>query len=317
MADFQVSSLYIFPKTMKDISNKTNTLRTALARAVLRVSPETVQLIRENKIPKGDPLPVAKVAAVQAAKNTSHMIPYCHPIPIDYVDCRFELGANSIEITTEVKAVYKTGVEMEALTAASAAALTIYDMAKAVDESMEIAEVRLLSKKGGKSDYAESSQKPLRAAVLVMSDSIASGKKEDFSGRHIAERLKEKGVEVVEQKIIPDDAGQIEQNLIRYADSMKLDLVFTTGGTGLSSRDVTPEATAKVLEKEIPGVVEAARAYGQGRTPLAMLSRAKAGVRGKTIIVNLPGSKRGAEESLDALLPGLLHSFKMLRDGGH
>jgi molybdenum cofactor biosynthesis protein MoaC len=317
MADFQVSSQYIFPKSMKDISNKVKTFRTAKARAVLRVSSETIRLIRENKIPKGDPLPVAKVAAVQAAKNTSQLIPYCHPIPIDFVDCKFELDKNSIEITAEVKAVYKTGVEMEALTAAAAAALTIYDMAKAVDDSMEIAEIRLVSKKGGKSDFAESLEKPLRAAVLVLSDSIASGKKEDSSGRHIVERLKEQGVEVTEHKVIPDDAGQIEQNLVRYADSLKLDLVFTTGGTGLSSRDVTPEATAKVLEKEIPGVVEAARAYGQERLPLAMLSRGKAGVRGKTLIVNLPGSKRGVEESLDALLPGLLHAFKMLWDGGH
>jgi cyclic pyranopterin phosphate synthase len=302
---------------MRDISNKVSTFRIAIAKAVLKISPETIRLIRENKIPKGDPLPVAKVAAVQAAKNTSQMIPYCHPIPIDFVDCRFELGADSIEITTEVKAVYKTGVEMEALTAATAAALTIYDMAKAVDESMEIAGVRLVAKKGGKSDFASSVGKSLKAAVLVMSDSIAAGKKEDFSGKQIVERLKSKGVDVVEHKIIPDDGSQIEQNLIRYADSMKLDLVVTTGGTGLSPRDVTPDVTAKVVEKEIPGMVEAARAYGQGRTPLAMLSRGKAGVRGKTIIINLPGSKRAVEESLDALLPGLLHAFKMLAGGGH
>jgi molybdenum cofactor biosynthesis protein MoaC len=302
---------------MKDISNKINTFRTAIARAVLRVGPETIRLIQENKIPKGDPFPVAKVAAVQAAKNTSLVIPYCHPIPIDYVDCRFELGRGSIEITTEVKAVYRTGVEMEALTAAAAAALTIYDMAKAVDGSMEVAEIKLVSKKGGKSDFAESFPKALRAAVLVLSDSIASGKKEDFSGRMIVERLKEKGVDVIEHKVIPDDAAQIEQNLIRYADTLKLDLVFTTGGTGLSSRDVTPEATARVLEKEAPGVVEAARAYGQARMPLAMLSRGKAGIRGKTLIVNLPGSTRAVEESLDALLPGLLHAFKMIWDGGH
>ena len=302
---------------MRDISKKTKTLRTASATAVLKVSPETIALIRGNKIPKGDPLPVAKVAAIQAAKNASQIIPYCHPLPIDFVDCRFELGLETIEITAEVKAVYKTGVEMEALTAATVAALTIYDMAKAVDESMEIVSIRLLSKKGGKSDFSEVLDRPLRAAVLVASDSIAGRKKEDSSGRLIVERLKATGAEIVDYRVIPDDAEQIRQNLLRYADNLKVDLVMTTGGTGLSPRDVTPEATAAVLEKQVPGITESARSYGEDRTPYAMLSRGIAGVRGKTIIVNLPGSKRGVEESLDAILPGLLHAFKMLWGGGH
>jgi molybdenum cofactor biosynthesis protein MoaC len=302
---------------MRDISKKTKTLRTASATAVLKVNPETIALIRGNKIPKGDPLPVAKVAAMQAAKNASQIIPYCHPLPLDFVDCRFELGSETIEITTEVKAVYKTGVEMEALTAATVAALTVYDMAKAVDESMEIVSVRLLSKKGGKSDFRDTFEKPLRAAVLVASDSIAAGKKEDSSGRRIVERLKSIGMEIVDYKVIPDEAEQIRENLLRYADNLKVDLVMTTGGTGLSPRDVTPEATAAVIEKQAPGITEFARSYGEDRTPYAMLSRGIAGVRGKTIIVNLPGSNRGVEESLDALLPGLLHAFKMLLGGGH
>jgi molybdenum cofactor synthesis domain-containing protein len=227
------------------------------------------------------------------------------------------LGSETIEITTEVKAVYKTGVEMEALTAATVAALTVYDMAKAVDESMEIVSVRLLSKKGGKSDFRDTFEKPLRAAVLVASDSIAAGKKEDSSGRRIVERLKSIGMEIVDYKVIPDEAEQIRENLLRYADNLKVDLVMTTGGTGLSPRDVTPEATAAVIEKQAPGITEFARSYGEDRTPYAMLSRGIAGVRGKTIIVNLPGSNRGVEESLDALLPGLLHAFKMLLGGGH
>lgn len=302
---------------MRDISNKTSTLRTAVAKATLKVSPQTIQSIREGKIPKGDPLPVAKVAAIQAAKNTSQIIPYCHPLPVDFVDCRFDLHADSIEITTEVKAVYKTGVEMEALTAASVAALTIYDMAKQVDEKMEIIGVMLVKKKGGKSDFSPKLDRPLKAAVLVLSDSVSSGTKEDASGKAIAERLKGKGVEVVEYKILPDDVETIRKTLIRFADEMKLDLVFTTGGTGLGPRDTTPEAMAKVIEREIPGIVEASRVHGQERLPMAMLSRARAGLRGGTIIINLPGSKRGVEESLDAIFPGLFHAFFMVWGGGH
>ncbi len=302
---------------MRDISNKTKTARSAQAQAILKVSAETVTLVREGKAPKGDPFPVAKVAAVQAAKNTSQIVPFCHPIPIDYVDCRFELGPDTIRITTEVKAIYKTGVEMEALTAASVAALTLYDMLKPVDKSMEIAGVTLIEKRGGKSEFTDSRSVLLRAAVVVISDSVAAGNRKDTSGLYIVERLREKGVEVVDYKVIPDDQKIIEETLISYADSQKLNLVITTGGTGLSKHDVTPEAMRSVLEREIPGIVEAARVHGQNRTPLAMLSRGKAGARGSTIIVNLPGSKRAVEESLDAILPGLLHAFSMIRGEGH
>lgn len=302
---------------MLDISKKVRTLRTARAKATLKVKPETIELIRLNKIPKGDPLAVAKVAAIQAAKNTSQMIPYCHPLPVDFVDCRFTIAENSIQIETEVKAIYKTGVEMEALAAASVAALTLYDMMKMLDETMEIVGVKLTEKKGGKSDFKESFATALRAAVLVMSDSIAAGKKDDLSGRLIVERLEREGVEVVEYKIVPDDTEQITSLLIQYADEMKVDLVLTTGGTGFSPRDFSPEATRKVIEREIPGIPEALRAYGQDRTPYSMLSRGIAGIRGRTIIVNFPGSKKGVADSLDAVFPALLHSFKMLQGGGH
>lgn len=302
---------------MLDISKKTKTLRTATAQASLKLRPETIELIRQNRIPKGDPLTVAKVAAIQAAKNTSYLIPYCHPLPLDFVDCKFEIIEGRIEIETFVKAIYKTGVEMEALTAASVAALTLYDMMKMLDETMEIVGVKLVSKKGGKSDFKETFERPLKAAVLVMSDSIASGKKDDLSGRLIVERLQKEGVDVVEYKIIPDDTEEIQRLLIQYADEMKIDLVLTTGGTGFSPRDFSPEATRKIIEREIPGIPDTLRAYGQERTPYSMLSRGLAGIRGTTIMVNLPGSKKGVADSLDALFPALLHSFKMLWGGGH
>jgi cyclic pyranopterin phosphate synthase len=302
---------------MIDISNKIKTLRTAVARATLKLKPETIELIHQNKIPKGDPLAVAKVAAIQAAKNTSQIIPYCHPLPIDYVGVDFNIGKDFIEVNVTVKAIYKTGVEMEALTAASVAVLTIYDMTKMLDDSMEIIGVKLLEKTGGKSDFRTEYDKPLRAAVLVLSDSISSGKKSDTSGKMIVERLKKEGIDVLEYNIIPDDVEKITQTLIKYADEDKLDLVMTTGGTGFSPRDCTPEAMANVVEREIPGIPEAAREFGQERTPYSMLSRAKAGIRGKTLIVNLPGSKKGVADSLNALFPGILHSFKMIWGGGH
>jgi len=300
-----------------DVSKKIKTLRTAKAESTVKVSPSTMALLRGGKIPKGDPLPVAKVAAIQAAKATSQIIPYCHPLPVDFVGIDFQLDDAAVRTTVTVKAIYKTGVEMEALTAASVAALTLYDMMKMLDDDMEIVGVRLLSKKGGKSDFRESFTNPLRAAVLVMSDTIAAGKKDDLSGKMIKDRLISEGIEVVEYTIIPDEVDQIEHMLKDYAAESKLDLVVTTGGTGFSPRDCTPEAMSRVIEREIPGISEAVRAYGQERTPYSMLSRGQAGIIGKTIIINLPGSKNGVSESLDALFPAVLHAFKMLWGGKH
>lgn len=138
---------------MWDVSGKSNTARTATAEAILRAQRETLDSIRDGRVPKGDPLPVAKVAAVQAAKNTPSIIPYCHPLPLTHVGVEFELGEETIRITVTTKTDYKTGVEMEALTAVSAAALTLYDMLKQIDMGMSIESIRLLEKTGGKSDF--------------------------------------------------------------------------------------------------------------------------------------------------------------------
>lgn len=305
---------------MRDISDKIKTLRIATAQAVLKASPDTIMAVREHTVPKGDPLSVAKVAAIQAAKNCFQIIPYCHPLPVDFVGVEFSLHDDFIEVQVTVKAIYKTGVEMEAMAAASVAVLTMYDMLKMIDEDMEIGHVRLLSKKGGKSDFKtgnEQVRKNLRVAVVVMSDSIAAGRKEDLSGKLIVDRLRLEGIDVEEYQIIPDDVQQIQNLLIGYADDKHLDMVITTGGTGLSPRDNTPEAMSKIIEREVPGISEAMRNYGQERTPYSMLSRGMAGVRGKTLIINLPGSKSGVRESMDALFPSVLHSFKILRGGGH
>lgn len=302
---------------MRDISEKIKTLRVATARATLKAHPDTIAMVRNQQIPKGNPLEVSKVAAVQAAKNCSQIIPYCHPLPIDFVGVEFELKENEIDVVVTVKAIYKTGVEMEALTAASVAVLNLYDMMKMLDETMEITGVVLLEKHGGKSDFRDKVVTPLRTAVLVMSDSIAQGHKDDASGRLIQERLVQENLEVVDYRIISDDQTGIENTLREYADGLGLDLVITTGGTGMSPRDNTPEAMANVIEREVPGIVETLRDYGQERMPYAMLSRGKAGVRGRTLIINLPGSRNGVRESLDALFPSVLHAFKMLRGGGH
>lgn len=302
---------------MRDISQKSNTLRTATAKAVLRMSPATVALVRQNKVPKGDPITVARVAAIQAAKKTSDLLPFCHPIPVAHVSVEFKLDEDAIEITTTVKAIYKTGVEMEALTAASVAALTIYDMTKMLDDLLAIESVRLIAKGGGKSSYQKKLEVPRSAAVLVLSDSVAAGKAEDVSGKLIVERLKAEGLEVVEYVVLADDESDIVPAVRRCTDDLQVDILISTGGTGVGPRDNTPEAMARVLDRQLPGISEAIRNYGQDRNPFSMLSRATAGIRNKSLIVSLPGSPGGVKDSLEVLFPAVLHAFRMLAGEGH
>ncbi len=157
----------------------------------------------------------------------------------------------------------------------------------------------------------------MRVSVLTISDSVSAGKAEDASGPAVIARCKALGWEVVSSAIRPDDRPAIEKFLKETADSNSADLILTTGGTGLAPRDVTPEATAAVIERAIPGFPEQMRAAGAQKTPRAILSRAAAGIRGKTIIINLPGSPKGAVESLDAIADLLPHAIDILHGARH
>lgn len=296
---------------MRDVSHKFTTKRTARACATLTMLPSTRAAVTEGRVPKGDPLPIAKAAAVMAAKKTTEWIPYCHNIPIEHVGVEFILHGDRIEVFVEVTSIAKTGVEMEAMTAASAAALTLYDMLKMLDEEMEIVGVKLLEKKGGKSDFPR--WEGWTSAVIVASDRASQSEYEDRSGVILAEGLTALGSQEPVKVIVPDEAEAIRGALSAFCAS-GVHLVLVTGGTGLSARDVTPEAVEPLLDRRLPGVEEALRSYGQSRNPLAMLSRSLAGVRGRTLIVCLPGSPKACEEALAALFPPLLHALEVLQE---
>lgn len=301
---------------MVNITHKNSTLRKALAEAVLRVSSQdTIDAIVNNKVPKGNVFEMSKTAGLFAAKKTSDMIPDCHPLPIEYTSIQFEIRDLDIYITSEIHTIYKTGVEVEAMHSASVVALTMYDMLKPIDKNIEIRNIRLIEKKGGKSDIKDSGE-GIDASVIVCSDSIFAGKKEDKAGKAIISSLEKNNVKTNDYVIIPDEVLEI-QNKIKSDIENGIDLIMITGGTGLSKRDVTPEAVRPLLDREIPGIAEAIRSYGQLRTPYSMLSRSLAGMIGDTLIIALPGSTKGAEESMDAIFPGILHIYKILNGGKH
>ena len=155
---------------------------------------------------------------------------------------------------------------------------------------------------------------PLGVAVLTVSDRSFRGEREDRGGPAVADAARSLlGADVVELLVVPDEKDDIAWNLTRLADNVRVDLVLTTGGTGISERDVTPEATRAVITRELPGLGEAMRAASRAALPTAMLSRQVAGIRGKTLVVNLPGSPRGAVECLEAIAAALPHAVAMLR----
>ncbi|HEX5186342.1 MAG TPA: molybdenum cofactor synthesis domain-containing protein, partial [Nitrososphaeraceae archaeon] len=215
----------------------------------------------------------------------------------------------------KVKSIWKTGVEMEALTGATIAALSVYDILKPLDISLSIDNIKLLEKHGGIGDFKENYDKKLEAAVITISDSRK--KDQDESGKLIIDALTSNGFDIVDYKIVPDEIKLIEQELIYYSDKLKVNIIITTGGTGIGPRDVTPEATKKIIEKEVSGITENLRGYGQSRTPLSMLSRGVSGIRGNTLIVNMPGGTTAVSQSISALFPGVMHIFRMIAGHGH
>lgn len=298
---------------MKDVSHKFDTLREALAEAFLACDAEALLRLKEGRCDKGDALNFARAAGILAAKRTSDLIPLCHPLPIWHSDVTYTFEAEGVRISASAKTIAPTGVEMEALTAASVAALTIYDMLKPHTDTLEIRSVKLCRKTGGKSDRRNRLPAAARTFLLTVSDAVAKGKKEDAAGRAVAARLAAiTEVKLDGHEVLADDEAAVRAR-VKGAIDGGAELVLVVGGTGLVRTDRTIEAIRPLLEREVPGIMEAARAHGQRRTPKAMLSRGIAGVSGGALVVTLPGSTRGAEESCDALFPAVLHALTLLR----
>jgi cyclic pyranopterin phosphate synthase len=315
---------------MVDVGGKDVSERTARARARLHMSADSARAVQVGNGPKGEVLGVARLAGIQAAKQTAHLIPLAHPLALDFVDvgATVDVDGGIVELLSEVHTVGRTGVEMEAMTACAVAALTVYDMVKGLERGVQIEQVVLLEKTGGRSDYRLEEQAPgpggrddegepprstaMRTAIITISTSKAAGHGDDESGARLRELAERLGAQVVGAEVIPDERTTIEQRLGHWADTEGCSLVLTTGGTGVAPSDVTPEATAAMIEREVPGITEAMRAASRPHTPHWMLSRGIAGVRGATLIVNFPGSPASIDQVGEALGPALTHAVELI-----
>ena len=299
---------------MVDISDKVLSARVARAQGKIFMDKKTIKLIKDKSVSKGDVLTVAKISGIQAAKKTYESIPMCHQINLSFVDLSFLIETDCIKISSVAKTNEATGVEMEALSAVSNAALTIYDMCKSVDKNMSIGDVSLIKKTGGKTSH-NTNYRP-KVGIITLSDSVFSGKNKDLSGLILSEGFRDSGCIVEDTIILPDGSEELIPTIKEWS-SKNVELILTTGGTGLGSRDLTTGIIEKIFDSKLPGVEQALHSYGYTKIKSAMLSRLLAGVMGKTIIICLPGSPGAVKDALNVLIPSIFHSFHILRDEKH
>ncbi|MEH6705117.1 MAG: molybdenum cofactor synthesis domain-containing protein [Galbibacter orientalis] len=294
---------------MKDISNEIKTACVSVAEINIELHEELIPLYTKEVFAS------IKGGVQLAVKNAFSILPEVYPTIIDAIEVLDTLEGTCLKFTVTVKAIHKDNLDSEAMLGASVAAIILSKMLETTHAGVAIGAVKILKSKSALQGFKRMFPSNLKAAVIVCSDTISEGKKEDKAGKAIIEKLKESSVEVSHYEVIPDEKDSIAEKALELSKTNNL-LIYT-GGTGLSFRDVTPEALAPLLERNIPGIEEAIRSYGQERMPFAMLSRSVAGTIGNCLVLALPGSTNGARESMDAIFPHVLHVFKILRGQSH
>jgi molybdenum cofactor biosynthesis protein MoaC len=318
---------------MVDVGAKVPSFRKAIAKGCIEVGEAVFSLIESRALPKGDALMLAEIAGIQGAKRAHDMIPLCHPLTLEHISVLTELDKknHSIIVYCLVSTFAKTGVEMEALAGVNAALLSIYDLSKMINPALLLHDIRLLYKEGGKhgtwthplgipqilQSVLENSEKPLepfKVAILSISDR-AYNKVENYPdiGGALKDGVTELGALVVGYHLLPDEKGLIVQHIQTYVAEQSPDLIMIHGGTGLSQRDVTPEAITMACDRLIPGFGELIRKESEKYTPYTWLSRCNAGILQESLIISIPGKKQAIPQVLNVLkkiLPKAIHEIQ-------
>ncbi len=317
---------------MADITRKSPTFRRAISMGSIHVGKIGFEHIKNETLPKGDVLKLAEIAGVQGAKNASQLMPMCHPLLLDHIAIYLELDEKNYNIIAYciVATTAKTGVEMEALAGVNAALLTLYDLTKPVEPALEILEIRLLIKEGGKKGVwvhpkgipqglqqllPTESKRPLDnrvAAVITMSDRAYRGEYEDISGKILKQELEFLGAKISDHTILPDEGNELEKKLSELTGTVEM--VIITGGTGLASRDITPQTIKKFPHIEIPGIGELLRSSGAKHVPSSWLSRSIALNINNTLVISLPGSTGAVKDGIETLKTILPHALDHLQN---
>lgn len=326
---------------MIDIGEKRDTQRRALASGIFFAAPGTIERIRQRTLPKGDVLVLAEVAGIQGAKNASATLPLCHPLSLTSVRVWSEVEEQQVRVFCEAKTFGKTGVEMEALCGVNTALLCIYDLTKGIDPVLRIGDICLELKEGGKSGLwlnpqsqiakklmlSETKVEPAfslmgrRAVVITLSDRCYSKEAPDASGPKALAWLTEKHATVEDFVLLPDDSEKLQQKLIELISQKAPELIITTGGTGLSKRDITPESVRIVCRefagREIAGLGELLRSEGAKHNCKSWLSRSTAFEIKGTLVLCLPGNPNAVSEGLEAVGTLIHHSLHIIAGGAH
>ena len=287
---------------MKDVGGKPESFRTARAQATLRMPSHCVELLRSGETEKGDPLATSRVAGILAAKRTDEILPLCHPLPLQRAEVTFALGDGEVVVTAVAETIAPTGVEMEALTAATVSALCLYDMLKPYADQSELAliDAHLVEKTGGKSHFPRRLAAPVGAAVLAV-----AGEPAQASAEAVVDALGAAGFEPVTRHIVGNAGGELHDAIAAERDNGTA-LIVTVGGTGLGHTDIAVDTAQHFITTELPGLIETARVFGQRRDPGAMLVRGVAGLAHDSVLITLSGGRARADEALAALMPGLI-----------
>ncbi len=318
---------------MVDVAHKAVTERIAHATSFVACNTEAVRLLRSGELKKGDALAVARIAAIASVKKTPDLIPLCHPIAMTGMKVEITVHDEGVQTHTRVTTTDRTGIEMEALTAATTAALNIIDMIKAVDRGAHISYARIDHKAGGRSgEWTRTPTPPVNSktdapptqpttkdtpvvGVVTISDRSFTGERPDRTGPAITEHVQGWG-HLVDTRLVPDDITHIRTAITDLQDAGAW-LIITTGGTGITSRDLTPQAVTPMLSTTLPALANALQNSGIGKAPGALLSRSIAGLINRTAVVTLPGSPHAVRDGLAILDTVREHLHSQLADADH